>query len=160
MPTPPPLPGRITAGTPTDITGTPTGPTSTRTGSTSTRTGSSRAPTGIIGTRAASTAIATTRIAGTATGLTLPVTAARLPGRASSPTGTVTGRAHGTFIRSTIRAPTTVTEPDFAPPAIAARPSSAFRSLSGPSLGGSGERLTGNFVRARRFVFPCDISLS
>ena len=86
--------------------------------------------------------------AGTATGGTPPVTTVRLPGRASSPTGTVTARAHGTFIRSIARVPTTVTEPDFAPPAIAARPSPAFRSLSRPSLGGPGGRLTDDFVRA------------
>ena len=46
----------------------------------------------------------------TATGTTLPVTAERPRDRASSPPGTGTGPALGTFIRSTARAPITGTE--------------------------------------------------
>ena len=102
MPTPRRLPGRTTRGTPTDCT--------------STLTVSTRAPTGITATPAVSTDTGITDSAKgtlpTATGTKAPVTAGRLPDRASSPNGTVTGPVPGTFIRSIVRAPTTVTDPD------------------------------------------------
>ena len=128
MPTRRPRPGRTTIrGTPTDITGTPTR-------FTSIPTGSIRAPTIITAARTTSTATATgiariaTVTATSVTGIlpaamstTPPVTDGPFQGRASSPTGTDTGPAPGTSIRSTARAPTTVTDPDFATPAIATR---------------------------------------
>ena len=124
MPTPRRRPGRTTVrGTPTDTAGMPMG-------FTSITTGSIRAPTGITVTRTAPTVIAMgiTRIATVtlpiATGDPPPVTAGRIRGRAFFPTGTGTGPAPGTFIRSTARARLTGTERRPQRPA-ACRPSRA-----------------------------------
>ena len=110
MPTPRRRPGRIAPGTPTGISGTPTD-------CTSTLTEFSRAPTDITVTGIARIATRATRFADIATGTTPRVTAGRLRGRASSPTGTVTGTAPGTFIPSIAPAPTTGTERDPSLPA-------------------------------------------
>ncbi len=67
------------------------------------------------------TEVTGTRTPFTATCTGRPVTAGRLPGRASSPTGTVTAPAHGTFMRSATRAPITATEPDGGLPTPAAK---------------------------------------
>ena len=150
MPTPRPRPGRTTIrGMPTDITGTPTH-------FTITPTGFIRAPTVI----ATVTAIFVTGILPATTGTTPPVTGGPFPDRASSPTGTVTGPAPGTSIRSIAPAPTTVTDPDSDPPVIATRSTPVFPSPSGRALRGSGERSREGSAQVHQFVSPCDISLS
>ena len=117
MPTPRPPRGRTTVlGMPTDTTGMPMPRTCIRTGSIRLRTGITATPAASTATATDTTRTATgiadtaTAILPTATGATPPVTAERLRGRASSLTGTGTGPAPGTFIRSTARAPSTVTE--------------------------------------------------
>ena len=109
--------GRTTVrGTPTDTTGMPMPCICIRTGSIRFRTGITATPAASPATATGITRIATgitdtaTDILLTAAGATPPVIAERLRGRASSPTGTGTGPAPGTFIRSTARAPTTGTE--------------------------------------------------
>ena len=167
MPTPRRRPGRTTIrGTRTDMTGTPTPFTSTPMGSiraptviTAARTTSTVTATGIA--RIATvTAISVTGILPATTGTTPPVTGGPFPDRASSPTGTVTVPAPGTSIRSTARAPTTVTDPDFVTPATAARSTPVFLSLSGRALRGSEERSRENSPQVHQYVPTCDISLS